>query len=249
MATKTIRLTIPTPCQQRWQDMKAEGAGRFCASCQKTVVDFSTLTDQEIVKQLTRKNDSACGRFRVDQLDRKLTGPAPASQPPIRLFGLLTAGLLGYQTAQAGAMPSIVELTKPPVTLSPIANALPPITEETPLTDSLRVITGRVVSQADNVTVPGATVAIKGTSTGANTDAAGKFRVNIPANYDGKVLTLQISWIGYKTTEIQVSPDQSTPLLVILAEDQVALMGEVTVGGYKKLTFFQRLRNRLRSTH
>jgi hypothetical protein len=49
MTTETIHLTIPAPCQQPWQDMKAEETGRFCAGCQKTVTDFSSLTNQQAV--------------------------------------------------------------------------------------------------------------------------------------------------------------------------------------------------------
>ncbi len=154
MATKTGKLAIPAPCQQRWQDMRAEEMGRFCASCQKTVTDFSSLTDQQVVKLLARKDGSACGRFRANQLNRDLTVSTPVSNPASRLLGLLTAGLLGYQTVQADALLSKVEPIRQQVTQSHVADSVPSGKAEVALTDSVRVITGRVVGQADNVAIP-----------------------------------------------------------------------------------------------
>ena len=249
MATKTVQLTIPTPCQQRWQDMKAEEQGRFCANCQKTVVDFSTLTDQQVIKLLARKSDSTCGRFRVNQLNRELTVSAPTSQPSIRLFSLLTAGLLGYQTARADALSSTAEPITQNVTQSPITDSIAPINAERPSTDSVRVITGQVIDHTTNATLPGATVSIKGTLKEINTDDEGRFQLSIPAEYTNDLIILKIAGIGFLSQELQLRPEQTAPLMITLKEDSVALNQVFVVGNYKKLTFFQRLRNRLRGGH
>jgi hypothetical protein len=45
--------------------------GRFCASCQKRVLDFTYLSDNEIIKVVT-KNDTLCARINVSQLNRNL---------------------------------------------------------------------------------------------------------------------------------------------------------------------------------
>lgn len=249
MAIKTIQLTIPAPCQQRWQDMEAENTGQFCASCQKTVVDFSSLTDLELIERLARKSSSTCGRFRASQLNRKLTVSAPALQPPIRLFGLLTAGLLGYQTVQADTLPLLAEPVAQHPTKSLTTNVLPLTVEETTPTDSIRVIKGRVIEKGTTVAVPGATVVIKETSLGTNVDAEGCFQLRIPPDLANELITLRIAGIGYLSQEIQLLPDQSTPLSVALQEDP-ALLGEViVVGNYNKPTFLQRLRNRLPDKH
>lgn len=249
MAIKTIQLTIPAPCQQRWQDMEAENTGRFCASCQKTVVDFSSLTDLELIERLARKNDSTCGRFRASQLNRKLTVSAPALQPPIRLFGLLTAGLLGYQTVQADTLPLLAEPAAQHLTLSLTTNVLPLTVEETTPTDSIRVIKGRVIEKGTTVAVPGATVVVKETSLGTNVDAEGCFQLHIPPDLANELITLRIAGIGYLSQEIQLHPEHIDSLMISLNEDSVALNQVLVVGNYKKPTFFQRLRNQLRSKH
>ena len=66
-----IQISIPEPCHEGWQNMIPVEKGRFCASCQKTVLDFTYLSDNEIIKVVT-KNDTLCARINVSQLNRNL---------------------------------------------------------------------------------------------------------------------------------------------------------------------------------
>ncbi|MES2863773.1 MAG: hypothetical protein V4666_06625 [Bacteroidota bacterium] len=66
-----IQITIPEPCNEGWQNMTPVEKGRFCASCQKTVLDFTYLSDNEIIN-LFNKNDNLCVRIKVSQLNRNL---------------------------------------------------------------------------------------------------------------------------------------------------------------------------------
>ena len=43
-----IVLSIPQPCIQDWDKMTPTEQGRYCSSCNKTVVDFSNYTDKEL---------------------------------------------------------------------------------------------------------------------------------------------------------------------------------------------------------
>jgi hypothetical protein len=72
MASK-LQISIPTPCHEKWQDMARADKGRFCASCQKNVVDFTGATDKEIAGAL--KTGNLCGRFLATQLERDLLIP------------------------------------------------------------------------------------------------------------------------------------------------------------------------------
>lgn len=62
-------LFIPTPCHENWDEMTPTEKGRFCAACQKQVIDFTTFSDTEIVTFL-QKNPLACGRFYKKQLNK-----------------------------------------------------------------------------------------------------------------------------------------------------------------------------------
>jgi hypothetical protein len=74
MCRTSIYISIPTPCHEDWHNMNATERGAFCHSCQKEVIDFSAMTDREIIAYL-EKHQTGCGRFREDQLDTKLTIP------------------------------------------------------------------------------------------------------------------------------------------------------------------------------
>ncbi len=87
----------------------------------------------------------------------------------------------------------------------------------------VQTITGTVVD-ADGIPLPGATVVIKGTSKGTQSDFDGNFTIDANA---GDVL--EISYVGFKTQEIVV--DDQASLNVTLEQDIDAL-DEVVVIGY-----------------
>jgi len=71
MKAKTVKYSIEEPCHEDWGKMKPEAKGRFCESCSKTVVDFSSMSDFSIVNYMTgKKDESVCGRFRPEQMDK-----------------------------------------------------------------------------------------------------------------------------------------------------------------------------------
>ena len=65
MAIKYI--SIPKPCHEQWQQMAVAGNGRYCDHCCKTVVDFSVMSNEEVIAHLTNR-DKVCGRFAPFQL-------------------------------------------------------------------------------------------------------------------------------------------------------------------------------------
>ncbi|GGF04034.1 hypothetical protein GCM10011383_13890 [Hymenobacter cavernae] len=55
--------------------------GRYCGACEKVVIDFSQMTDDELTDFLAaRSSERVCGRFRPDQL--RQPQPAPMAVPP-----------------------------------------------------------------------------------------------------------------------------------------------------------------------
>ena len=64
-----MKITIPNPCHENWGAMTKTEQGRFCGSCQKTVVDFTTFTNQDIQNYFTKNyGQKICGNFKNEQL-------------------------------------------------------------------------------------------------------------------------------------------------------------------------------------
>lgn len=67
---RKYKLTIPEPCKENWDKMTPKDNGRFCMSCSKTVVDFTSMLPNEVQHFfIQNQNQNICGRFRKSQLD------------------------------------------------------------------------------------------------------------------------------------------------------------------------------------
>ncbi len=92
------------------------------------------------------------------------------------------------------------------------------------MAQSQRTVTGTVLSSEDNMPLTGASVVVKGTTNGASTDFDGKFTLTVATSST----TLTISYLGYKTKDVQIT---SNNLNIILNID-ASMLDEVVVVGY-----------------
>ena len=241
---KSLIVKIPQPCHERWDAMQPAEQGRFCASCRKTVVDYTALSDRELVQRLNQ-SATTCGRFRNDQLNRPLVMADQRTNPGWqRWLGVLTMGLLGWQTAQAQGNQPVPQQSHKSARLDRPNDSQP--LQVAHNSDPVMLITGTVSTTAATgklEAVPGATLHFKGTGVGTNTDGAGAFRLTIPAELQGKSITLVVGFIGLVTQEIALNPSVQT-VQVKLIEDTNVLGGEVVVVNYRS-SRWQRLKSKL----
>lgn len=121
---KRIQLSIPKPCHENWDAMKPEERGRFCGSCQKTVIDFSRMSDRELISFFNKPSSSMCGRFLPAQLDRVIEAP-PKRIPWGRYFFTvaLPAFLVSCKLAARQAVQVKMVSTEQSITGEPVALA------------------------------------------------------------------------------------------------------------------------------
>ena len=86
-----------------------------------------------------------------------------------------------------------------------------------------RTIKGKVVSAQNNTPLSGASVLIKGTSTGVATGADGSFSLSVPSG----AVTLVISSVGYGTMEQTVGASESD--ITVTLTEGVGSLNEVVV--------------------
>ncbi len=84
-------------------------------------------------------------------------------------------------------------------------------------------ITGKIVDE-NGIGLPGASVVVKGTTTGTTTDIDGNYKLNVP---DGSVLL--VSYVGYVNKEIEVAGRTVIDVQMTLDAEQ---LDEIVVVGY-----------------
>lgn len=67
-----MKIHIPKPCHENWNEMTANEKGRFCDSCSQIVTDFTNSTEEEIDFAM-KSNSKICGRFRENQLQQNFS--------------------------------------------------------------------------------------------------------------------------------------------------------------------------------
>ncbi len=87
-----------------------------------------------------------------------------------------------------------------------------------------RIITGKIIDVNNNA-LAGATIIVKGGTSGMQSNASGNFTISIPAS----AKTLVVSYIGYETAEV---PIQGQANLSITLQPSQSNLNEVVVVGY-----------------
>lgn len=213
---KELKLRIPTPCHEDWHQMTPNEKGRFCSSCSKTVVDFTSKSDETIIKAVDAENE-LCGRFKLNQLNRRLVLERKESNSirSIAAAALITLATMQSEDLHAQGQPKTEQID------SSFSNMVKGKMASSIL--QKRLIKGTVVDQ-DSLPLPGAIIKIKETSTETLTDFDGNYSLRAQ---EGDILVC--SYIGYQTAEIVVEDHEAQgDFNLIMDED---FLGEVVVVG------------------
>ncbi|MFY8010023.1 MAG: carboxypeptidase-like regulatory domain-containing protein [Flavobacterium sp.] len=221
MSTK-INISIPQPCHENWEGMTTIDKGKFCASCQKKVFDFTRASDREIVTAY-EQNQNLCGRFLNTQLNRDLVKPKEKSSVWLATTTALVS-LVGVGTHEVTAQEPVKTEQTDQRMLGKFLVTKPTEIE----------VSGTVSDKFSPL--PGASIAIKGTEVKVACDFDGHFTIKAKKND-----ILVVTFVGFNTKEIEILNEDK---LKITLEDSGMMLGEVvTVGGIsaKKRTFFGRI--------
>jgi hypothetical protein len=112
-------ITLSQPCFQGWEAMPSRAEGRYCGTCDQIVVDFTRMTDQELVDYFQSRSGRVCGRLSSWQTDRIIT----VAPKPNRRFTLpgIAATLLGLLLSFTGNAQNAHTVKRElPTTLTPL---------------------------------------------------------------------------------------------------------------------------------
>jgi hypothetical protein len=90
---KRLTLSIQNPCNENWDNMEPRSIGKHCLSCNKTVVDFTNFTDEQLLQFFQKPQESICGRIEEERLNSPLILPVLPKKNRIQWLFPLTAVL------------------------------------------------------------------------------------------------------------------------------------------------------------
>lgn len=198
-----LKITIPEPCHERWDKMTPTEKGAYCQSCEKEVMDFSGLQQDDIAYYFKHKDTGkTCGRFTKAQLNQTYIIP---SEPAPRRTWLRALWLLPLTLLSKNVFG---QERKPPVCEKPQTE-----TTGVPQTDSIEMMLGQGIAFPDDTVIQPQqqnrlTGHVRNAATGAalplavikvndslqtTTDSTGNFALQLPEGYvvDSFIVTLE----------------------------------------------------------
>lgn len=226
------KLNIEKPCEQSWEKMKPTEGGRYCLHCSKNVIDFTNLSDKEIIKIITQSSGRMCGQLTADQLNRAILYRKEKATPPVfseiaASFLLIGLTLQGNSFASTKINPSIAEY---PSVMEKEQTKTKKIVSDT----NKITVKGRVLDAKTGESLPGTTI-LSGDYSPTNpcvtaTDIQGCFTLKVPSG-ESKI-ALIVSAVGYFTQKIYLNVDGLTEQEILLKPDE-RVMGEMVITVYK----------------
>jgi hypothetical protein len=206
MAKKlNLKLSIQKPCKQEWDGMTPNTTGRYCDSCNKTVVDFSNFTDKELVDFFKNATGEICGRVSSTQCNRLM----PVLEKSNNTF--LYKALFGAALVTGIATVANGQNTIPIVSPAHITIPSAPVNVENnqdkpqPKKNKDQNVRGIIKDAKTKEPLQYVEVIVDGISLSTSTDSAGNFEINIPDSLLGKKLELEFYKGWHKSVKMNVN--------------------------------------------
>ena len=212
---KILTIKIPKPCHEDWNKMTPEEKGRHCSVCQKKVFDFTSKTDEAIIKTIEQEGN-VCGRYLNSQLNRTLilSRKEKNSFASFAASGMLALLSISSQNLTAQEKPNTIKIDT--ILRPSIKNKTVSSIVET------KLIEGTIVDDT-KMPLPGVNVLIKGTNIGTQSDFDGNFSIKVK---QGDVLIF--FYVGMETKQVIISDFKNLNIELEMSE---FLMGELVVMG------------------
>lgn len=211
MMQPIVKITIPQPCHQQWDSMTQATNGRFCTSCSKTVVDFTTMTDQQVIAYLSATNN-VCGRISTPQFSSinnrlQVNTLSPGSIWKRLILAVTMLAVSQHIKAQTNIPKQSTEQTESDVT---VGKVMVPSKAVTPI-----LITGTVV---DTHGIPLAGIKIKAGNKEFITAINGIFNLDVPAGTASFTIEGNFSWFNQT---IKLQKNKSSYKVVLKPNDMI----------------------------
>lgn len=188
---RRIRLEMNSPCSEHPSNMSQNNLGSFCDQCFKQVIDFTRMTDEQIVAYFMKNRGAVCGRFVPTQL--KSYDIPEVTKIPSTTGRLIIGSFISLATAMAMGL-SVSPLSIKAISIEQLARETQEKSSDVPMVNQDPSIAKGMVSSIGGAGIPNVTVRLKGTDISTTTDYLGRYELEIPEEYlQGTDLTFSTS--------------------------------------------------------
>lgn len=225
-----LKVSIPDPCTQIWDEMMATSTGKYCSQCEKEIIDFTKMSTVEMENWFLSSKGNICGRINKTQLEFFNQPLQPKNKTGGLLYKLLMASCLTFianlKTSASIVIQDTIKVdTKIKQSQEHVSLVKP---------DSLVKISGIIKDRNDKLPVQAVAVSIKNSNITTFTDNEGSFTIEVPSGKDE--VTIVCNFIGYVRLEKKVL--LTSPNVELMMDIDPVLLGEVVVVNRKYQNFF-----------
>lgn len=210
-------VTIPQPCHETWQAMTPVTGGRHCMSCCKTVTDFTTMSNDEIITYLS-SNHNVCGRFDNEQI-AGINKHLQIHNVPA--FRRVKGWALVLSLLSPLAFGTIHAQTRMPVVQTAIGSGSLCSGHTIGKIASMKTVSGYVTDEHGHPIPFAKIIFFQGETSGTMTDKTGSFSVQVLSGYSEFRVVAQ----GYLPQDVHIHSD--TISYHVKLKDEGLLLGEV----------------------
>lgn len=217
----TFSVSIPEPCHERWSEMTPAEQGRFCHSCQHQVIDFSKMTDAQIVSFLSKQQGRVCGKMQNFQMNRNLLPPKVETISMWQKMVAFVVFLFSFGTLKAQETTA-----QEPIAETVLTHSIPPEQKADSSQMKLITIRGKIVDKTDKEPIFTARVIVVGTEAKALTDFDGQFSFTIARHVnDTSEITLHVRYLSAETRITITNPGEE-----VIIELDLEIIESISVG-------------------
>lgn len=220
-----LKIAVPEPCLKNWNQMQPSKDGRFCAFCEREVIDFKSWSTAELIDWFGKTDQKVCGHFHQHQLDAVKKDKTTSKGWALSSKILLTSCLALLASTKVYASSEIYKERKTIQTRMSVFEHRK---------DSL-MINGKVKDSLGQTNLLGVKVSVKGMAQSVLTDDQGGFKLSVQPQQNQQVVLI-FSRVGYLTKELMVYPGKNESLNIMLRIDEDAeqyVMGAAVITSYK----------------
>ncbi len=204
MKNVSYKLNIHHPCHENWEAMTSNETGKFCSHCSKSVIDFTGMTDEAVIKMLEKNSKNICGRLTSQQVNRRIG--YNQSTEPSRLKQFLAAIMLLGATDIKAESNSVAQME---VVAKIATNEVDTLKEEESKiehpSDSIpTVLKGKAIDFETKEPMGFCLIRPVGLDIYTTADTLGNFELIIPDSLVWKKMPIEFLCIGYETKVIDV---------------------------------------------